>query len=63
MPNVIGSVTHLISDEGLNIDNMINRSRGAYAYTVLEFDSTPSDALVEKMRSLDTTYRVRLILP
>jgi len=63
VPNVIGSVTHLISDEGLNIDNMINRSRGAYAYTVLEFDSTPSDAIVEKMRSLDTTYRVRLILP
>ena len=63
VPNVIGSVTQLIAGESLNIDNMINKSRGAYAYTVVEFDQTPSEALVEKLRALETTYRVRLILP
>ena len=35
VPKVIGSITQLISGEGLNIENMTNQSRGAYAYTVL----------------------------
>ena len=63
VPNVIGSVTQLIADEGHNIDNMINKSRGAYAYTVVELDAQPSQALMDKLAALDTTYRVRLILP
>ena len=63
VPNVIGSVTQLIAGEGHNIDNMINKSRGAYAYTVVELDKQPSQALMDKLAALDTTYRVRLILP
>lgn len=63
VPNVIGKLTQLIAEESLNIDNMINKSRGQYAYSVLEFDCAPSRQLVEKIRALDTTYRVRLILP
>ena len=59
----IGSVTQLIAGEGHNIDNMINKSRGAYAYTVVELDRQPSQALMDKLAALDTTYRVRLILP
>ena len=63
VPNVIGSVTQLIAGEGLNIDNMINKSRGAYACTVVELNQEPSQALMEKLGALETTYRVRLILP
>ena len=37
--------------------------RGAYAYTVVELDKQPSAALMDKLAALDTTYRVRLILP
>ena len=63
VPNVIGSVTQLIAGEGLNIDNMINKSRGAYACTVVELNQEPSQALMEKLGARETTYRVRLILP
>ena len=63
VPNVIGTVTQLIAEEALNIDNMINKSRGAYACTVVELDEMPSPALIEKLGKLETTYRVRLILP
>ena len=63
MPNVIGTVTQLIAGEGLNIDNMINKSRGAYACTVVELEKAPSQALMDKLAALETTYRVRLILP
>ena len=34
-----------------------------YAYTVVELDKQPSQALMDKLAALETTYRVRLILP
>ncbi|MGI6239608.1 MAG: 3-phosphoglycerate dehydrogenase family protein [Christensenellales bacterium] len=62
IPNVLQTVLKLVteSEENLNIDNMTNKSRGAYAVTVLDFNHKPSDALVERIASLLTTYRVRL---
>lgn len=63
VPNVIGSITKVLSEEALNIENMINVSRGSYAYTVVDVGHAPSDRLVEKLGSLDTMYRARLLLP
>mgnify|MGYP002626275132 CR=1 FL=1 len=63
VPNVIGAITQLISGEGLNIENMVNQSRGAYAYTVLDVDAKPSTLLRTKLLELDTVYRARLLMP
>lgn len=63
VPNVIGSITKVLSEEALNIENMINVSRGGYAYTVVDVGLTPSNRLVEKLGTLDTMYRARLLLP
>ena len=63
VPNVIGAITQHLSAEGLNIENMVNQSRGALAYTVVDVSARPSDALIERLRGLDTSYRVRLLLP
>lgn len=63
VPNVIGAITQLISSEGLNIENMSNQSRGAYAYTVLDVDARPSALLRDKLQALDTVYRARLLVP
>ena len=63
VPNVIGAITQIISGEGLNIENMVNQSRGAYAYTVLDVDSRPSAQTLEKLRALETVYRARLLMP
>ena len=63
VPNVIGAITQAISGEGLNIENMVNQSRGAYAYTVLDVGVEPSAQLLEKVRALETVYRVRLLMP
>ena len=63
VPNVIGSITKVLSEEALNIENMINVSRGGYAYTVVDVGHAPSDRLVEKLGALDTMYRARLLLP
>ena len=63
VPNVIGSITQAMSAERLNIENMVNQSRGAYAYTVLDVGTMPSEALLDSLRALDTVYRVRLLTP
>ena len=63
VPNVIGAITQIISGEGLNIENMVNQSRGAYAYTVLDVDAKPSSLLRDKLQALETVYRARLLMP
>ncbi len=63
VPNVIGAITQRLSSEGLNIENMVNQSRGALAYTVVDVSARPSEALIESLRSLETSYRVRLLMP
>ena len=63
VPNVLGSITSLIAAQGINIENMIDRSKGQHALSVLDLDSAPGDALLEILKALPNTYRTRLILP
>ena len=63
VPNVIGSVTGLLASANLNIENMVNQSRGEYAYTVLDMHVQPDQALIARLQELDNIYRVRLIMP
>ena len=63
VPNVISSITMVLSEEALNIENMINVSRGSYAYTVVDVGRAPSEKLVAKLNRLDTMYRARLRRP
>ena len=63
VPNVIGAITQIISGEGLNIENMVNQSRGAYAYTVLDVDAKPSALTRDKLQKLETVFRARLLMP
>ena len=65
IPNVIQTVLKSVteSDENLNIENMVNKSRGTYAVTALDVNKAPSDALVARIAELSTVYRVRLLMP
>ncbi len=59
VPNTVGSITSTIAAAGINIDNMVNKSRGQFAYTVLDLDDPATDTLAEALRKLDNVYRVR----
>lgn len=65
IPNVIQAVLKSVteSDENLNIENMVNKSRGTYAITALDMNGVPSNALIERIAGLPTVYRVRLLVP
>ena len=63
VPNVIGTVTGILAEAKLNIENMVNQSRGAYAYTVLDLSDKPNGAALAAIESLDAVYRARLLMP
>ena len=58
---MIGSITQVLAETDLNIENMANKSRGDNAYTLLEVSGTLDDAIVERISGLENVYRVRVI--
>lgn len=61
MPNVVGSVTSALGEGGINIDNMVNKSRGDYAYTLIAVDSRADDAVADKLKAIEGVINVRVI--
>ncbi|MFC3931348.1 phosphoglycerate dehydrogenase [Streptococcus dentapri] len=64
VPNIVAKISTAVSDFDINIDNIINRSKGDYAYTILDLDETDKakvDDLVARFESSDNIVRVRLI--
>ena len=61
VPNMVGSVTALLAAQGINIANMVNKSRGALAYTVIDADGEISANVVKAVAAVENDYKVRLI--
>lgn len=61
IPNLLSRFTAAVAAEGANISDMVNRSRGEYAYTMLDIDHTVSGAVVEEIAKIDGVLRVRTI--
>ena len=61
IPNSLGRFTTALAGENVNIAGLMNKSRGAYAYTMLDLDHRPSKNLVEGLRSIQGVLRVRVI--
>ena len=61
IPNCLSRFTSIISAEGINISDMVNRSRGDHAYTMLDLDHVPSQAAVDMLQRIQGVFRVRVI--
>jgi D-3-phosphoglycerate dehydrogenase len=61
IPDVIGSVTKIISSKKINIENMLNKSKGDYAYTILDVSEEGLNGIVAQLNSLDAVIKVRVI--
>ncbi|MDR1800506.1 MAG: phosphoglycerate dehydrogenase [Lachnospiraceae bacterium] len=61
IPNMIGQFTGILTQENLNIADMANKNKGAYACTIIDIDSQIPDDLAEKLRAVDGVVRVRII--
>ena len=61
VPTTIASITTAVGNEGLNIENMANASKGDFAYTMLDVIGDVPPAVVGKINSVDGVIRVRVI--
>ena len=61
IPNSLSRFTTAVAEENINISDLLNRSRGEYAYTMLDLDQPASEALVTHLASLEGVLRVRRI--
>lgn len=61
IPGMVGEITSKLAEEGVNIDYMINNSKGDYAYTLLDISCEPKDEVLEHLMDIEGIIRVRLI--
>ncbi|AZU64706.1 phosphoglycerate dehydrogenase [Neobacillus mesonae] len=65
IPHMVGKITSVISNYHLNIADMVNRSRGNYAYTIIDIDNEVSGdiipGLAEQINLVDGVVRARII--
>ena len=58
---VISLITALLADRSINIANMVNKSRGEYAYTLLDVDCDNLEGIETEINSLENIIKVRVI--
>ena len=61
IPNMLAQFTGVFSAAGINIETMVNKSRGNYAYTVLDICSRASAELVDKVNAIEGVLKARAI--
>ena len=57
---VISKITSLISAGGINIANLLDKSKGNTAYMLLDLDDIPDDSVIEKIKAMESVSRVRV---
>ena len=59
VPNMVGQISGCLGDAGLNIADLLNKSRGNLAYTIVDLDGAPSAAVLDRIRAIDGVLCVR----
>ncbi len=59
--SMLSQFTTVFSKEGINIENMVNKSRGNYAYTIFDICSEATDAIVKDLEGINGVIKVRII--
>ena len=58
---LIGKYTAVMGNNNINISDMTNKSRGDYAYSLLDIDSSVTEAAVEQLKKIEGVLKVRVI--
>ncbi len=61
IPTILTKITGVISDDNINIENLLNKSRGDYAYTMLDIDDADIATLQTEIEAIEGIIRVRII--
>lgn len=61
IPAMLANITTLLSKDGVNVENLSNKSKGDYAYTMVDLGTEVDQAVIEDVRRLPNVIRVRVI--
>ena len=61
IPNMITKITAIFADDNVNIENLLNKSRGEIAYTMLDIDEAKVEDLYDQINTIDGVIKVRII--
>jgi len=61
IPNMIGQITPVLADAGINIADFLNRSRGDNAYNIIDVDNEVNGDVIQKLQDIEGVTMVRLI--
>ncbi len=59
VPTMLNQISSVFSSEGINIENMVNKSKGNYAYTMLDVENLKEGA-IEELEAIDGVIKVRI---
>ena len=58
---IVSKITSGLANEDVNIDNMVNKSKGEYAYTVIDSDTEASAEAINALKKINGIIRIRVI--
>ena len=61
IPNMIGQFTKVLAKDNMNIADLVNKSKGEYAYTMIDIDSDVPETVAEDLRAINDVLRVRVL--
>ena len=61
IPAMLTKITTILSDEGVNVENLTNKSKKDYAYTMVDLNGRIKDAVADELRAIPGMIRVRVI--
>ena len=61
VPNMVGQISTCLASAQLNIAELLNRSLGEYAYTLIDAEGVADESLLQRIRSIDGVLSVRLV--
>jgi len=63
VPNMVGQISTCLAGAGLNIAELLNRSRGEYAFTLIDAEGAADEVLIERLRAIEGVLSARLVRP
>ena len=61
VPDMLGSISHALGRRKINIHNMLNKSRGEMAYTIVDADSPVPSEVIKELAELNGVLAVRYL--
>ncbi len=59
--NMISQFAKVLGDAGMNISDMTNKSKGDYAYTLIDLESSADEEIIKKLEAIEGVLKVRVV--